>query len=106
MLKSRVVFYPGAGINDGETFEVFTRSHAAHCVIHVDLNHDPQLVSSLVNGEIPGPHAHIAGYRPLAQQVFAPDAFKPWRDWWKSIRSGRRRCSEVPTGQSWSAKPD
>ena len=76
MLKSRVVFYPGAGINDGETFEVFTRSHAAHCVIHVDLDRNPRLVSRVVNGEIPGPRARIAGYRPIAQQVLAPDVFQ------------------------------
>lgn len=76
MLKSRVVFYPGAGTDDGETFEVFTRSHAAHCVIHADLMNGPEAVQKVVNRQTPGPYTHIAGYRPIAQQVLAPDAFQ------------------------------
>ena len=75
MLGSRVVYYPGAGVNDGETFEVFTRSHAAHCVIHVDLSNSAQSVSRIVNRQVHGPYTHIAGYRPLVQKVFDRDEF-------------------------------
>jgi hypothetical protein len=38
-LASRTVFYPGSG-TDGQAMKMFCSSHAAHCVIHADLNHD------------------------------------------------------------------
>lgn len=36
-LRSRTVFYPGAGL-DPYTVNAFTRSHSAHCFINVDYN--------------------------------------------------------------------
>lgn len=76
MLQSRVVYYPGAGVNDGETFEVFTHPHAAHCVIHADQKYSAKLVSSIVNREVRGPYTHVAGYRPLAQKQLDRDEFQ------------------------------
>lgn len=40
MLQSRVVFYPGSDCRDGLAFELFTHSHAVHCVIHADVGTD------------------------------------------------------------------
>ena len=34
-LKSRIVYYPGAGI-DGDPVEVFGASHSAHCFVYAD----------------------------------------------------------------------
>lgn len=56
MLQSRVVFYPGSHCRDGLAFELFTHTHAAHCVIHADVMTDLDAVVAAVPG--------IRGYRP------------------------------------------
>lgn len=38
--SSRVVYYPGSG-SDGQAFDVFSRTHSAHCVLHIDQNNCP-----------------------------------------------------------------
>ncbi|MCX7603815.1 MAG: hypothetical protein N2036_07045, partial [Bryobacteraceae bacterium] len=34
-LRSRIVYYPGAG-NDGQPIKLFNRAHAAHAYVYVD----------------------------------------------------------------------
>jgi hypothetical protein len=63
MLQSRVVFYPGSGCRDGLSFSLFTHTHAAHCVIHADVDTDLDDVLNAVTG-IPGKVSSIQGYRP------------------------------------------
>ena len=68
-LGSRVAFYPGSGVIDGELFETFTAAHAVHCVLHVDSSCASSLVSNIVCRQY-RPYVHVAGYCPLDVQVW------------------------------------
>ena len=66
-LSSRIAFYPGSGIVDGELFETFTAAHAVHCVLHADLLHGSALVADVLSRRF-RPYIHVAGYRVIDLQ--------------------------------------
>ena len=74
-LKSRIVYYPGSGI-DGDPVEVFGASHSAHCFVYADywLSKD-ELTKEL--------HAHgFRGYNILDEVSFSESEVMsaiPWR---------------------------
>ena len=71
-LQSRVAFYPGSGVVDGELFETFTAAHSVHCVLHADLMESGSLAADIVTRKF-RPYIHVAGYRPLEVQVWSAD---------------------------------
>lgn len=68
-LGSRIAFYPGSGIVDGESLETFAASHSAHCVLHVDLMNPASLVADALSKKF-RPYIHIAGYRAVDLKVW------------------------------------
>ena len=71
-LQSRIAFYPGSGVVDGELFETFTTAHAAHCVLHADQMRPASLVSEMMSRKF-RPHIHVFGYRSLEVMVWDAD---------------------------------
>ena len=71
-LQSRIAFYPGSGVVDGELFETFTTAHAAHCVLHADQMHPASLISEMMSRKF-RPHVHVFGYRSLEVLVWDAD---------------------------------
>ena len=63
-LKSRTVFYPGAG-GDGHPFKVFGASHAAHCFVYADYGISKEsFLATLANDSA----RKLLGYKLAVQQ--------------------------------------
>lgn len=67
--SSRVVYYPGSGRKDGQAFDLFSATHSAHCVLHIDYN----VSAAAVQSSLEAVHSHhIKGYEPRVQFELAP----------------------------------
>lgn len=60
-LDSRIAFYPGAGVVDGDQFEVFAASHSVHCILHADLMQPGSRVNDIIHRQF-RPYVHISHY--------------------------------------------
>lgn len=76
-LKSRTVFYPGAG-RDGHPFTVFGASHAAHCFVYADYGITKE---SILSSLAPDSAHKLQGYKLAVQQDLTVHALAPsgWR---------------------------
>lgn len=72
-LTSRIAFYPGSGITDGELMETFAASQAAHCILHVDLMSPASLSADALSRKF-RPYIHISGYRPVELEIWDAQA--------------------------------
>ena len=68
-LDSRIAFYPGAGVVDGDLFEVFAASHSVHCVLHADLSQPASTVADILRRRF-RPYVHIAHYSVVDSRVW------------------------------------
>lgn len=68
-LDSRIAFYPGAGVVDGDLLEVFAASHSVHCILHADLMHPASLVDDILRRRF-RPSVHIAHYSVVESAVW------------------------------------
>lgn len=80
-LKSRTVFYPGAG-GDGHPFTVFAASHAAHCFVYADYGMTKE---SILASLAPDSAHRLRGYKialkqDLTIQDLVPTGWRPHVD--------------------------
>lgn len=68
-LDSRIAFYPGAGVVDGDLFEVFAASHSVHCVLHADLMQPGSRVNDILHRQF-RPYVHISHYSVVESAVW------------------------------------
>lgn len=61
--NSRVIYYPGAGI-DGQAMKLFGGTHAAHCMVHADYFYSPDSIIERLRD----PQRGCRGYRPIVEQ--------------------------------------
>lgn len=68
-LDSRIAFYPGAGVVDGDLFEVFAASHSVHCILHADLMQPGSRVNDILHRQF-RPCVHISHYSVVESAVW------------------------------------
>lgn len=68
-LDSRIAFYPGAGVVDGDLFEVFAASHSVHCILHADLMQPGSRVNDVLHRQF-RPYVHISHYSVVESAVW------------------------------------
>lgn len=88
-LKSRIVFYPGAG-DDAGPIRLFSSTQAAHCFVYVDyLQKKSETINRLLSPPSPAegfhaPPSSLEGYRSIARIPL--ERIKAIRDWQPHIK--------------------
>ncbi len=95
-LRSRIVYYPGAG-RDGHPVKLFNQAHAAHAYIYVDYGLPEDDVRKYAEAFPGQPARGFRGYSHIATLRVKKDELTPWPIVWNlSPREFRRAIGWYP----------